>query len=512
MPSVHLTQAITRGQWPLHDRATTRALEHAALAELLPHVLMQSAGEAVARLAMALAPHARNIQIACGPGNNGGDGLVAATALHRAGRRVRVLLMRGDSPAPRDAAWALNEAVAAGVCIAGADDAVTRDPHTSRPDLAIDAMLGLGAERPLQGSMAQWAQDVAGGLTLSVDQPSGLNVETGQPWPGGGAVRAQHTLALLTLKAGLFTAQGRDHSGQVWFNNLGLPKADSLAVASLLASVPHSATRQHGSHKGLFGDVAVVGGAAGMTGAAVLAAEAALAAGAGRVVVSPLSGVLDASVRPELMLRPKWWAEDIQLLRQTTVVCGCGGGDAVAAAMPALLTHAPRLVLDADALNAMARDSLIARLQAQRLGRGELSILTPHPLEAARLLNCSTSEVMANRLGAAQALADRHQAVVLLKGSGTVCAAPGRKPMLIASGNGLLASAGTGDVLAGWVGGSWAAASDNSVQTAMQVASRAACLHGHAADAELLARERGRAGLSGSPMRAHELIERMQSL
>ncbi|MCX8521505.1 MAG: NAD(P)H-hydrate dehydratase, partial [Rhodoferax sp.] len=186
----------------------------------------------------------------------------------------------------------------------------------------------------------------------------------------------------------------------------------------------------------------------GMFGAALLAGRSALQGGAGRVFVCPLdanAASLDNN-RPELMFRTPNTLD----FSRMTVVAGCGGGSAIASHLPMLLHSAARLVLDADALNHLARDAELAAALARRsAGR---SVMTPHPLEAARLLGSSVSEVQKNRLQAAQLLADRHQCSVVLKGSGSIIAAPHKTPFINPTGNAKLASAGTGDVLAGLVG------------------------------------------------------------
>jgi hydroxyethylthiazole kinase-like uncharacterized protein yjeF len=237
----------------------------------------------------------------------------------------------------------------------------------------------------------------------------------------------------------------------------------------------------HTSHKGSYGDVAVVGGAPGMAGAAWLAARAALAAGAGRVYACLLddkAAQWDVQ-RPEIMSRSTWWTSAAPVLQATTVVCGCGGGGLVREALPPLLTHAGRLVLDADALNAVAADTALATLLAQRANRGLGTLLTPHPLEAARLLRIAAAQVQQDRLAAAHRLAAQFGATVLLKGSGTVIAAPHEIPCINPTGNAALATAGTGDVLAGWCGGLWAQAPESA---AVEIAVTAAWLHGRAAD------------------------------
>lgn len=487
--------ALTTDQ-PLFDVAHTRRIEAAALAGLPTHTLMRRAGAAVARLALALAPHARCIRIVAGPGNNGGDGLDAAIHLMRAGKRVEVLL--AAEPAAADARDALQRARAAGVSI------VPDSPTALRPqDLAIDALLGIGARAVLDGPLCTAIERLAGlpCPVLAIDLPSGLDADTGHT--PGACVRADHVLSLLTLKPGLFTAQGRDQATSVWLDSLGIDLSSESPQAWLGGAQASAAPRRrHAQHKGSFGDVAVVGGAPGMAGAALLAARAAQAAGAGRVYVElldPHAATVDM-LRPELMLRHEWVAHaGPDTLKHATVVCGCGGGEAVRAALPRLLAHAARLVLDADALNLVAIDDMLRQQLRQRAGRRLATLITPHPLEAARLLGRGSAEVQADRLHAAQELAISLDCVVVLKGSGTVIAAPGRTPRINASGNASLATAGTGDVLAGWLGGHWAQRTEaDPAQRAWQAAIHATWLHGFAADEAAL-----------PVLRAGDLIERM---
>lgn len=447
---------------PLYGTAATRTLERTAASGIAEFTLMARAGLAVARLALALAPHARRIWIACGPGNNGGDGLEAASHLQRWGVQPCVTWLGNESRLPADAATALAHARAAGVPFR------EQPPDDLGPlDLCIDALLGIGASRPPTGPMAQWLAQLRSGRTplLAVDVPSGLNADTGvlyadasTPKPSRAAATPyapRHTLSLLTLKPGLFTAQGRDACGTVWFDDLGVP-APSPPPDAWLGAAPAPRVRPHASHKGSFGDVAIVGGqddpgqGTSMMGAVLLAATAALHAGAGRVYASFL-GIAAPRLserQPELMFRPP----DALPLGQLTVVCGCGGGDAVRAVLPAIIRDAAQLVLDADALNSVAADPALQNALAARATRGQAAILTPHPLEAARLLEATAQAVQTDRLRAAQALAGRFGCVVVLKGSGSVIAAPGEIPRINPSGNARLATAGTGDVLAGLTG------------------------------------------------------------
>ncbi|MEO8804901.1 MAG: NAD(P)H-hydrate dehydratase [Burkholderiaceae bacterium] len=486
-------------EWPLFDAAHTQRIELRERAGLPAHTLMARAGDAVARLALAIAPHAQRVWVAAGPGNNGGDGLEAAAHLCRAGRQVVVTLLGDAGALPDDAREALARARAAGVQIVDS----LLEAGLAAHDVAIDALLGIGATRPPQGAIADTIRQLNALAcpVLAVDLPSGLHAGTGQPL-GDACVNASHTLALLSLKPGLFTGAGRDHAGMVWFDALGVDTATDTPEASLSASEPQlsaNTARRHAQHKGSFGDVAVVGGAAGMAGAALLAAHAAHAAGAGRVFVELLDDTaapmcVDPS-RPELMFRPAWTRGATAALAQATVVCGCGGGDAVRTPLPRLLSLAARLVLDADALNTIAADATLQSLLRARALRQAGTVLTPHPLEAARLLGCSTAEVQADRLLAAHTLADRFQCAVVLKGSGSIVVALAATARINSSGNASLASAGTGDVLAGWLGGRWA---QRPADSAFDVAIQAVAEHGAAAHPH-----------ARGPMRAGDLIEEL---
>lgn len=465
----------SRRAWPLHGAAATRQIEQAAQLQCAPHALMAEAGLAVARLALAVAPHARTVWVMAGPGNNGGDGLVAARHLHAAGRDVRVALLVERTARPADAEDALQQARQAGVRIEpGLPDRL--DAH-----LAIDALLGVGAARAPQGPLALAIDRMneCAAPVLAVDLPTGLGGDTGQRL-GDRAVHAEHTLSLLTLKPGLFTALGRDHAGRIWFDDLGVEPAPTQYS---LAGPPTRQPRQHAQHKGSFGDLVVIGGAAGMAGAAALAARAALTAGAGRVYLSsldPAAATLDAT-RPELMCRRLAIALEPAMLGLGTTVCGCGGGSAVRDVLPPVLHHACRLVLDADALNAVAADSGLSRALKARAARGLHTVLTPHPLEAARLLNCTAEQVQADRLCSAQQLAARYEATIVLKGSGSVIASVDGRVSINPTGNARLGTAGSGDVLAGWTGGLWAQSPGSA---GAEAASCATWLHGYAAQSQ----------------------------
>lgn len=510
----HRPQAATLASqvgWPLFDTQATRTLEQRLAATGCEPTLMQRAGQALARLALALAPHARTVWIACGPGNNGGDGLQAAAWLARwhaaqpGPMACRVLVTctreRGHMPADAQSAW--DAATQAGVQWTD-----TMPEDMGAQDLCLDALLGIGLQsrssqaRPDPRLLAlMQALQASPCPVLCVDIASGLDADSGQFLPQftprHGARAARHTLALLTLQPGLFTGAGRDACGQIWWDDLGcglqqgVDPAGPTACAHLFTPPPDEGQeRPHASHKGSFGDVAVLGGEGlalrgmSMVGAAWLAALAALHAGAGRVMLS----LLDENAPPgqtgpawpEIMLR----SPEAQDWRTATVVCGCGGGLAVRPWMAQVLEQAPRLVLDADGLNAVADDPALGRMLGSREQQGLQTVLTPHPLEAAHLLGCCTADVQSRRLDAARELAQRFQCTALLKGSGTVIAsrtglAQGVRPTcwINPTGNARLATGGTGDVLAGLIAALWAQG-----RTAPEAAALAAHRHGSVAE------------------------------
>jgi hydroxyethylthiazole kinase-like uncharacterized protein yjeF len=311
---------------------------------------------------------------------------------------------------------------------------------------------------------------------------------------GALAVRADTTLTLIADKPGLHTGSGRDYAGKVVVDALGL---DVETFGAPLARLITPAlfpdvfiARAHASHKGSFGDVTVIGGAAGMSGAVLLAARMSAMAGAGRVFAAFAAAppAFDP-VHPELMCRDATAIE----LHQGAVVIGPGLGNARAAhdlVARALSTHLP-LVLDADALNLVAQEY---GLQQRLARRRAPSLLTPHPAEAARLIGSDTSQVQDNRLSVAAELAARFNACVILKGSGSVVAAADGRLAINPTGNPALATAGSGDVLAGLCGALLA-----RHHSAWETALAAAWLHGAAAD-RMVAEGIGPVGVTASEL------------
>jgi hydroxyethylthiazole kinase-like uncharacterized protein yjeF len=402
----------------------------------------------------------------CGPGNNGGDGFVVAAGLRAHGHEVRCVLL-AERPTTDDARAALARWTASG----GQIDAALPE----RCEIAIDALLGIGLTRPLSGVFL----DAANWITrqpcaYAIDVPSGLNADTGT-WVGTvPGVHAAATITFIGDKPGLHTAQGPDAAGEVVVNSLGTGARAS--AGHLIAPDDFAAVclrRRLDSHKGSYGNVAVVGGGRGMVGAALLAGSAALRLGAGRVYVDAI-GAPEFRVdpmRPELMFRPLHELDDLQAI---VVGCGLGADAAARAALSEVLARNVPAVVDADALNLLSAD---VDLQRRAGESAAMLVLTPHPLEAARLLRSSAADVQADRVGAAAKLAQRYGCIAVLKGAGTVLAHPDGHYAINPTGSPALATAGTGDALAGMIGA--LIAQGHEAWTATQAA---VWLHGRAAE------------------------------
>lgn len=461
----------------LYTVAQLRAIEQAAYAGLAPGALMQRAGRATADYALELLGDRRDLPVLvlAGPGNNGGDALEAAANLAEAGVDATVLHLPGRRDASAETAAAYERARAGSV---GWIDML---PPGAEWGLVIDGLFGIGLERPVDGDY----REVVVGLEsihcpiLALDVPSGLDADTGAViGPDGIAVRATHTITFLGDKAGLHTADGRDHAGEVRVDMLGIDHDVLPRATARLNGLPLFASRftarRHNTHKGSFGDVAIVGGAHGMAGAPVLSARGALYAGAGRVYVAALNTPpgYDSS-QPEIMFRA---ADDFDFFGRTLVI-GPGMGDsanAIRLLAKALDSDSP-LVIDADALNLIGASPDLQSRLAQRTAP---AVLTPHPLEGARLLGMTAAVVQSDRLEAAREMALRTNATVILKGSGTVIARPDGEVLVNQTGNAGLATAGSGDVLAGICGALLAQG-----WTGWEAAAAATWIHGAAADA-----------------------------
>ncbi len=455
--------------------------------------LMARAGLAAWRLLLDRWPQALRIGIVCGPGNNGGDGYVLAELARSSGRHVFVLRLN-DQVKPGASARAADAYLQADGEVATfiVDDALPQ------VDVWVDALFGIGLHRGLEGAAA----DIVSALNqdrsspvLALDVPSGVDADTG--FHDGLAVRADVTLSFIAGKPGLYTGRGRESAGEVVIETLGLADHvfDDLEPAARIArpdALPMwFKPRARSAHKGHFGTVLCIGGDHGFGGAIALCAEAAHRAGAGMVSAATRAGHVPVLLTrcPETMARAVDAAGELQaLFDKASVVAigpGLGGSEWSAAMLYAALDAGKPLVLDADALNALARRDAFALANA---------VLTPHPGEAARLLGSDPAEVERDRIVSARRLAARYDCVVVLKGAGTVVMAPGEIPVIIDAGNPGMAAGGMGDVLTGVI----AAVVAQRGQSHFEAAICGALLHAAAGDAA--ARDGGERGLLPSDL------------
>ncbi|GAB1394955.1 bifunctional ADP-dependent NAD(P)H-hydrate dehydratase/NAD(P)H-hydrate epimerase [Rhodocyclaceae bacterium] len=446
--------------------------------------LMERAGAAAAQIAQEmLADMPGAILVVAGPGNNGGDGFVMARLLKQAGRNVIVAFCGAPDKLPSDARLAHD-----------AWHAASGSTHASFPDgvfaLIVDALFGIGLSRPIEGTAKDWIERIntVSCPVLSLDIPSGLNAETGIVT--GPVVQADCTVSFIAFKPGLLTADGPDLCGKLVHCSLDIDTArpDGEEIFPVHFH-NHLKARHRNSHKGSFGNVAIIGGASGMAGAALLSGRAALKLGAGRVYVGMLEALAVDLVQPELMLRP---ARNVAALADVIAI-GPGLGQSPQAVE--LLSHCLEcnkpLILDADALNLITQGTVLLRKIAVRPAP---TFMTPHPTEAARLLNISTEQVQADRLASAKALAQQFRAHVVLKGCGSIVVCPDGKWFINTTGNPGLASAGTGDVLTGMLAALLAQGWEASAALLAAVH-----LHGAAAD-QCVSQKIGLIGLTASEL------------
>ncbi|GAP67424.1 hypothetical protein MBSD_n2748 [Mizugakiibacter sediminis] len=463
----------------LYTAAQARALDRdAARFGVGSHDLMQRAGWAAFAALRRRWPEAVRIGVLCGPGNNGGDGFVLARLALEAGMAVRVLAPA--SPARGDAAQARAALLEAGGRIEPWSEALPP------ADVYVDALYGIGLDRAPEGEAAALieALNAGGAPVLALDVPSGLDADSGHA--PGAAVRAAATVGFVAWKRGLFTGQAADHCGALELATLDLPDALYAAHApdARLLTAEALPPRARGGHKGDYGRVLVIGGDHGMGGAARLAGEAALRVGAGLVEIATraehVAPILAA--RPELMPRAVDGPQALQAAceRADVIALGPGLGQGAwghALWLTALLDAQRPLVLDADALNLLAREPRALR---------DAAVLTPHPGEAARLLGCEVAAVQRDRYAAARTLAQRYAAVVVLKGAGTLVASPSGDVAVCRWGNPGMASGGMGDVLTGVI-----AALMAQGQAPWPAACLGVGLHARAGDLAAAAGERG---------------------
>ena len=432
-------------------------MEQQALQSPKPPQLMEKAGLAAAQVVrdQVLKSPNHSVLVLAGPGNNGGDAFVAARYLKEWGNAVTVVSAAESGRLPADARQALQAWLdcGGGICT----DLPGGERHW---DAVIDGLFGIGLDqshnRPIEGQYRAWIEAVnrMTAAIVALDIPSGLGSDDGCIY--GIAIRAAITVTFIGLKPGLFTNFGPECCGAVVLRDLNIhlpapPEPQAWLLHDARAQTLLPPPRCANSHKGSFGNVAILGGASGMAGAALLAGRAALHLGAGRVYAGLLAEnapAVDFS-QPELMLRPP--AELFAIKAVSCLIAGPGLGQSAQARswLGMALSSDCALVLDADALNLIAQHPDLAENLSQRKAA---AILTPHPGEAARLLNTDSIAVQNNRMNAALQIAQHFNCHVVLKGAGSICCLRDGKRYLNTSGNPALSSAGTGDVLAGIIG------------------------------------------------------------
>jgi NAD(P)H-hydrate epimerase len=435
----------------LYTAEQVRRLDACAIGEhgMPGFTLMQRAGVAVFEAARERFTSARRWLVLCGAGNNGGDGYIVARLAREAGLKVTLCALQDPAKLDGDAARAARAWFDAG-------GQVRQWPLRGkvRADLVIDALLGTGLDRDVEGRYrdAVARVGVLGCPVVAVDIPSGIHADSGRVM--GCAVRADVTVSFIGQKRGLFTGDGPDHRGELIFDELGTPAEIHEAVGPAGRRLRESVIsellpgRPLNSHKGHYGHVLVAGGDQGMSGAARLAGEAALRSGAGLVTVATHAAhaaLLNLS-RPELMVAAVAERGEIEARERASVLAlgpGLGTRAWGRAVFESLIHTDLPAVIDADGLN------LLAEKPQQR---GDW-VLTPHPAEAARLAGCTTAEIQADRVGHALGMAQKFNAVVVLKGCGSVMAEPAGAYAICPLGNPGMATAGCGDVLTGVIAG-----------------------------------------------------------
>lgn len=453
-----------------------RNFEQRAIARLGdPFELMRRAGHAAWQTVLQHWPAAQSLLVVCGPGNNGGDGYVLAALAHGSGRRVRVLCLPGHAPRTAESRRAREQYLAAGGELADADVPLPR------VDVLVDALFGIGLSRELDPPTTELVRAINAdpAPVLALDAPTGVVAGTGAV--ATVAVVADITLEFIAAKAGLRTGAARDFSGHLQTSDLGLDDADRRADSADIRwlrgrDLPHwLPPRPRDTHKGRNGRLLCIGGDHGHGGAIMLAAEAALRAGCGLVDVltreahvAPLLGRLPEAMSHGDNIDPAGLDE---LFARATVIAmgpGLGHSDWARGLLQRAVASGLPLVLDADGLN------LVAAGDADMPGN---VVLTPHPGEAARLLQTDIANVQRDRFAAARELAARYRAVAVLKGAGTIVAGSDGSLRLVDAGNPGMAVGGMGDVLTGVIGALLAQG-----LVPLEAASCGALLHSVAAD------------------------------
>ncbi len=446
------------------------------------YMLMQRAGSSAFELIQQCWPQTERLLVMAGTGNNGGDGYVVAHLAQQAGLVTQVIQLgeaekiRGDALQAREAYLAV-----------GGEVQAYDNKALPAADLIVDALLGTGLERELEGL---WRNAIDAinhhpAAKLAIDIPSGLHSDTGVALPI--AMDADATITFIGYKQGLFTGYAADYCGDLYFDDLDVPQDvyDAQQPAACLTELSRFEAalqpRRRTQHKGDFGHVLVIGGDHGMPGAVRLAAEAASRVGSGMVTVATRTAHVAAIVSgcPWIMCRGIDDVNTLQpLLHKASVIAiGPGLGQSTWSRMLllAVLDSNKPLVMDADALNLLARDPL----------HRSNWVLTPHPGEAARLLATSSKIIQQDRFGSAEQIQARYGGVAVLKGAASLIS-DGERLAVCAAGNPGMASGGMGDVLTGVIAGLLAQGFGLADAAELGV-----CLHASAADQAAVMGERG---------------------
>lgn len=474
----------------LYQIEQIRQLEKLAMKEqgLSEQQLMEEAGRSVCQFLLYYWPDARYFVVLCGKGNNAGDGYTVAKYLLQRGRNVKVLEVDNNTQLHGAARQAYDHYIKA------EGEIVPFEPeHLEGADVAVDAMLGIG----LKGQVREPFRQIIHQLNqcrrpvLAIDGPSGLDADTGNPM--GLAVQASVTISMIGGKTGFYTGPGLSHCGHVHCVDLGVKEKIYERVAPYAWLMTEQQTRQYlpprprHSHKGDFGHIMVVGGDLGMAGAVRMAGEATLRAGGGLVKIATHKQHLHvvSAQRPELMCSACESEKDLNELSQWCDVLAIGPGLGQSdwswqIFETAMKNNKPK-VIDADGLN------LLARIEQSKLHdylQGDY-ILTPHPGEAARLLNSTPKEIQKDRFAAVKDLQKRYGGTVVLKGAGSLIT-DGEVLSLVNTGNPGMSTAGVGDVLTGILAGML-----GQGLPSMPAAQCGVFCHGHAADIAANEYERG---------------------
>ncbi|MGR9046326.1 MAG: NAD(P)H-hydrate dehydratase [Gammaproteobacteria bacterium] len=442
--------------------------------------LMTRAGQKVFECIKDNYPSALHCAVFCGSGNNAGDGYIVARLAFEAGLQTTVYSLVEVEQLTGDAATACAAYLDAGGHWLKWDEALD-----ITEDLVVDALLGSGLDRSVEGSYAEVIAQIndSPAQVVAVDIPSGINADTGKVM--GCAVKAEYTVSFIAMKQGLLTGDAPEYCGRLLFSSLSIPAEiiDRVEVSAQRIAVQPLPKRNRCTHKGQNGHVLIVGGDLGYSGAARMAGEAALRTGAGLVSLATRpehAGFINLN-RPELMCHGLARTEDLAELTANAGVIAIGPGlgrSRWAQDLFNIVTESEKpVVLDADALNILADDFM----------SNQNWVLTPHPGEAARLLKCTVSEVEQDRFAAAAAIQSSYGGVCVLKGAGTLVAS-GAGLAVLAAGNPGMASGGMGDVLTGVIASLIAQG-----LPARKAAEYGVSLHGRAAD--MAAAQGGERGL-----------------